>query len=201
MRGWLTAAAAAVIVTTVSAQETRTSGSLERPLSANDRVTMDLVAGDYRITGSPANRVRIDWTVRDAESLPKFRVFTEERQKELTIVTRGPSNSHGRFTIQLPNQSDLYVRLTAGNIYIEDIRGNKDVRLRAGDMRVDVGRAEDYGIVDASLWAGDINALAFQTVKGGLFRSFEWSGTGRYRLRARLMAGNIYLYSKAAEAR
>jgi len=201
MRGWLTAAAAAVIVATGSAQEARTTGSLERLLSANDRVRMDLVAGDYRITGSPANRVRIDWTVRDAESLPKFRVFTEERQEELTIVTRGPSNSHGRFTIQLPNQSDLYVRLTAGNIDIEDIRGNKDIHLRAGDMRVDVGRCEDYARVDASLWAGDINALAFQTVKGGLFRSFEWSGTGRYRLRARLMAGNIYLYSKAAEAR
>ena len=95
MRGWLTAAAAAVIVATVSAQETRTSGSLERSLSANDRVKMDLVAADYRITGSPENRVRIDWTVREAESLPKVRVFAEERQRELTIVTRVPSSSNG----------------------------------------------------------------------------------------------------------
>jgi hypothetical protein len=67
MPGWLAAAAAALIVTTVSAQEARTSGSLERPLSANDRVRMDLVAADYRITGSPEHRLRIDWTVRDAE--------------------------------------------------------------------------------------------------------------------------------------
>jgi hypothetical protein len=201
MRGWLTAAAAAVIVGTVSAQEAGTSGSLERPLSANDRVKMDLVAADYRITGSPERRVRIDWTVRDAESLPKVRVFAEEHQGELTIATKVPSNSHGRFTIQLPNQSDLYVRLTAGSIDIEDIRGNKDVQIRAGDIRVDVGRAEDYAMVDASLWAGDIDAVPFQTVKGGLFRSFEWSGRGSYRLRARLMAGKIYLYSKATEAR
>ena len=135
MRAWITAAAVAVIVATVSAQEARTSGSLERPLSANDRVKMDLVAGDYRITGSPENRVRIDWTVREAESLPKVRVFAEERQRELTIVTKLPSNGQARFTMQLPNQSDLYVRLTAGNIYIEDIRGNKDVQLRAGLFR------------------------------------------------------------------
>jgi len=201
MRGWLAAAAVAAIVATVSAQEGLTSGSLERPLSGNDRVTMDLVAGDYRITGSPDNRVRIDWTVRDAESLQKVRVFAEERHNELTIATKVASNSHARFTIQLPKQSDLYVRLTAGNLYIEDIRGNKDIQVRAGDMRVDVGRAEDYAMVDASLWAGDIHASAFQTFKGGLFRSFEWNGAGRYRLRARLMAGDIYLYSKAAEAR
>jgi hypothetical protein len=38
--------------------------------------------------------------------------------------------------------------------------------------------------------------LPFQTFKGGLFRSFEWNGTGRYRLRARLLAGDIFLYSK-----
>ena len=116
-------------------------------------------------------------------------------------MTSVPSNSRGKFTIQLPHESNLDVRLTAGAISIEDIRGDKDVRLRAGDMRVDVGRLEDYGRVDASLWAGDIYAVPFQAFKGGLFRSFEWSGMGRYRLRARLMAGKIYLYSKAADAR
>jgi hypothetical protein len=63
MRTWL---AAAIVGTTVaagavSAQDTRTSSSLERPFPANGRVTMDLVAGDYQITGSPENRVRLEW--------------------------------------------------------------------------------------------------------------------------------------------
>ena len=65
-------------------------------------------------------------------------------------------------------------------------------------MRIDVGRAEDYNSVDASVWAGDIKAEPFNTVKGGLFRSFEWSGHGPYRLHARLKAGDLRLYSKAA---
>jgi hypothetical protein len=86
--------------------------------------------------------------------------------------------------------------MSAGDLTIEDIRGNKDVELRAGDLRIDVGRANDYKNVDASLWAGDLKASPFRVTKGGLFRSFDWSGPGAYRLHARLLAGDLYLYEK-----
>jgi len=193
--------AMAGVVATLSAQTSGTSGSLERPFAANGRVRMDLVAGDYLITGSPESRVRIEWSVRDAASLSRVRARADVRDKDLDITTDGPSRSDLKFTVQLPSQSDLYVRLTAGDLTIENIRGNKDVEVRAGDMRIDVGRAEDYNRVDASLWAGDIKAPAFNIFKEGLFRSFDWSGKGQYRLHAHLMAGDLYLYSKSAEAR
>jgi hypothetical protein len=194
--------AAAILGTTlavsaVSAQDARTSSSLERPFAANGRVTMDLVAGDYHITGGPQNRVRLDWSVRDAEALAKVEARADVRDADLRITTNGPSNRSLKFTIQLPIQSDLYVRLSAGDLTIEGIRGNKDVELRAGDLRIDVGRAEDYNKVDAGLWAGDLKASAFQIYKEGLFRSFDWSGNGPYRLHAHLLAGDLYLYSKS----
>jgi hypothetical protein len=199
MRTWL---AAAIVGTTVaagavSAQDTRTSSSLERPFPANGRVTMDLVAGDYQITGSPENRVRLEWSVRDADKLARVEARAEVRDRDLRITTDGPSNNHLKFTIQVPTQSDLHVRLTAGDLTIEGIRGNKDVELRAGDLRIDVGRAEDYNKVDAGLWAGDLKASAFQIYKEGLFRSFDWSGSGPYRLHAHLLAGDLYLYTKS----
>jgi len=199
MRAWL---AAAIVGTTlaagaVSAQDTRTSSSLERPFPAKGRVTMDLVAGDYEIAGSPENRVRLEWSVRDADKLARVEARAEVRDRDLHITTNGPSNNHLKFMIQVPSQSDLHVRLTAGDLTIEGIRGNKDVELRAGDLRIDVGRAEDYNKVDAGLWAGDLKASAFQIYKGGLFRSFDWSGSGPYRLHAHLLAGDLYLYTKS----
>ena len=178
------------------AQGTDTSGSLERPFAPNGRVRMDLVAGDYRVVGSPQPRVRIDWSVRDAEALWRVRARADVSGNDLGITTDGPSNRGLKFTIQLPNASDLYVRVTAGDLRIEDIRGNKDVELRAGDLRIDVGRLDDYKTVDASLWAGDIHASAFQIDKGGLFRSFDWTGKGAYHLHARVLAGDLYLYTK-----
>ena len=199
MRTWL---AAAIVGTTlaagaVSAQDTRTSSSLERSFPANGRVTMDLVAGDYEITGSREDRVRLEWSVRDADKLARVEARAEVRDRDLRITTNGPSSNHLKFTIQVPTQSDLHVRLTAGDLTIEGIRGNKDIELRAGDLRIDVGRAEDYNKVDAGLWAGDLKASAFQIYKEGLFRSFDWNGNGPYRLHAHLLAGDLYLYTKS----
>jgi len=204
MRSWMmTAVAVAAVVVTASlaAQDPKSSSSIERDFHANGKVRMDLVAAEYRIVGGPGTKVRIDWTARDPESASQVRAHADVRNNELLITTDGPSNRGMKFTIQVPTQSDLYVRLSAGDMRIEDVRGNKDVELRAGDLRIDVGRADDYHAVDASLWAGDIKASAFNVYKDGLFRSFDWKGNGPYRLHAHLMAGDLYLYSKADEAR
>jgi hypothetical protein len=188
----------AALVMPASSQATRTSDSLERPFAQNGRVRMNLSAGDYTITGSTDNRIRLEWSVRDADALAKVHAQAEVRGQDATISTDGPSNRNFKVTITLPQQSDLFVRLTAGDIRIEDVRGNKDVEMHAGDVRIDVGRAEDYHAVDGSVWAGDIHAAPFNVVKGGLFRSFDWAGKGPYRLHAKLKAGDIRLYTKGA---
>jgi hypothetical protein len=200
-------AIAAVILGTVlvaspmsqATRDARTSDSLERAFSQNGRIRMDLSAGDYHISGSPDNRIRVEWSVRDADQLPRVHARADVRDHDASITTDGPTNKGLKFTIQVPDRSDLYVRLTAGDLRIEDIRGNKDVELHAGDARIDVGRAEDYHSVDASVWAGDIQAAPFNVFKDGLFRSFDWSGKGPYRLHAHLKAGDLRLYSKVAE--
>jgi len=189
-------AATAVLGVTLLGQDGRPSASLERPFVANGSVAMDLSAGDYHIIGRARDRVRLEWRVRETEALAEVRASADVSGRAIKIRTDGPGNKGLRFTIEVPNQSDLHVRLTAGDLTIEDIRGNKDVELRAGDLNIDVGQASDYKKVDASLWAGDIEASAFQIFKGGLFRSFEWAGSGPYRLHAHLMAGDLHLYSK-----
>ena len=180
-------------------QEGRTKESLERAFSQNGRIRMDLSAGDYRISGSPDDRIRLEWSLRDPAHLPRVKARADVRDREATITTDAPSNKGLKVVIQVPKQADLYVRLTAGDLRIEGIQGNKDVELHAGDMRIDVGRAEDYRNVDASVWAGDITAPPFQVNKGGLFRSFDWRGKGPYRLHAKLKAGDLHLFSKAEQ--
>src|SRR5262249_13201113 len=104
----------------------------------------------------------------------------------------GPS-SHFSVEIQVPNRSDLYIRFTAGELRMEGIEGNKDVEAHAGEIHIDVGRPESYSRVDASLWAGEVHASPFGIQKEGLFRSFDWKGQGRYRLHAKLKAGEIWM--------
>lgn len=62
-----------------------------------------------------------------------------------------------------------------------------------------MARPDDYRRVEASVWAGELKAAPFRISKGGLFRSFDWRGDGEYRLRAKLKAGELHLYSKSDE--
>ena len=179
-------------------QESRASDSLERPFVTNGRIRMDLSAGEYRISGSPDNRIRLDWRVRDADQLWRVKTRVDVRGSDATVMTDGPTN-HFKVAIQVPTRSDVYIRLTAGELRLERVEGNKDVELHAGELDIDVNRAEDYHSVDASLWAGEIHAAPFHISKEGLFRSFDWRGQGPYRLHAKLKAGEIRLFSKMAE--
>jgi len=165
--------------------------SLERPFTAGGRVTMDLSAGEYEITGSSDNRVRLDWDADDRHDVDNRLTV---QGTEARVSTDGPTN-HFRVRIQVPARSNLYVRLTAGELTIKGIEGDKDVELHAGELDIDVVRPEDYGHVDAKIWAGEIHASAFRITKEGLFRSFDWNGTGKYRLHAHLKAGEMRLHS------
>jgi len=184
----------------IATEDTRSSASLERPFVSNGRIRMDLAAGEYRILGGSDNRIRMEWSFRDAESLARVKARADVQGNGVTITTDGPSNKGLKVTILVPRQSDLHLRLTAGDLRVEDIRGNKDIELHAGDARIDVGRADDYSAVDASVWVGDLRAAPFQVFKDGLFRSFDWKGKGPYRLHAHLKAGDLRLYSKDGDS-
>jgi len=131
--------------------------------------------------------------VRRPDELSKVFARADVHGNEATITTDGPDNF--KADIQVPSRADLYVRLTAGELTIEGIQGNKDVSLHAGELTIDVGRADDYHSVAASVWAGEVHATPFHVSKEGLFRSFNWSGKGPYSLEAHLKAGEVHLRS------
>jgi len=66
------------------------------------------------------------------------------------------------------------------------------VELSFGDLTIEAN-PEDYAHVDASVYSGDLDAEPFAISKGGLFRSFEKRGPGKYRLHAHVGAGELML--------
>ena len=115
------AIAAAILGTAlVASPSSQTSGprpsdSLERPFVQNGKIRMDLSAAEYVISGGKDNRIQVGWSIRDAALLAKVHARVGVRGSEATVAADGPSNNSGlRFTIQVPAQSDLVVRLTAG---------------------------------------------------------------------------------------
>jgi hypothetical protein len=83
--------------------------------------------------------------------------------------------------------------MSAGQLELTDITGDKDLELHAGELIVGVGNPADYSHVEASVTTGDINAAPFGEDHGGLFRSFQKSGNGKYKLHAHVGAGDLTL--------
>jgi hypothetical protein len=202
MRSALIASFCGVILAALPAgqggsQPPRLSDSLERAFARGGDIHMNLSAGDYRISGAKEDRIHVLWKVRDARDLPRIRVQADIKGSEATLATDGVRNGF-EVEIHVPTRSGLRVRLSAGDLKVEGIEGNKDIELHAGDLTIDVGRAEDYSRVDASLWAGDLEAPPFNVSKSGLFRSFDWKGSGAFTLHAHLKAGDLRLLSRQA---
>ena len=87
----------------------------------------------------------------------------------------------------------MWTRLSAGDLTIKGVEGDKDVECRAGDVDIEVAHPEDYRHRDASVLAGSIDASAFNVSKDGLWRSFQQDGAGKYRLHVHLAAGDVTL--------
>lgn len=170
----------------------RFTDSLQEAFDAGGRIRMDLSAGRYVITGVPQNRIGLEWSVRRERELSRVRADVEIDEGEATVRLDGPSNNF-RAAIAVPSRADLRIRQSAGDLTLTGIEGSKDVRLNAGEIDIDVGRPDDYRLVDVSIWAGEINARPFGASRDGVFRSIDWQGNGPYDLRARLMAGEITL--------
>jgi hypothetical protein len=168
------------------------SGQVTKSFNAGGRIHLDLSAGDYTIKGYPEPVIRLRWEVRDSRDERRVRADVNVDGAAATIRVRGPNNRF-RVEIDVPERADLDLTMTAGDIRIRGIEGNKRLSMWAGDVTIEVGDTALYRRVDATVRAGDLSARAFGQSTGGLFRSFRWDGKGKYTIDAALFAGDLKL--------
>jgi len=164
---------------------------IEKAFARGGRIGFRLGAGDYRISGATEDKIRVTWQVDKGDPGD---VQVSADVSGTTAIVRTTSHHHSiRYSIDVPSRSDVEVDLSAGDIQVRGIEGSKRVESWAGDVIIDVGKAEQYRQVDASVRAGDISAAPFNQSTGGLFRSVHWTGKGSYSLTVRLFAGDLTL--------
>jgi hypothetical protein len=184
--------AALAISPETNAQAPTANNRLTRGFVSAGKVFMDLSAGAYEIEGTAGNEIRVRWQTRNPDDMDDVRAKLEVSGREATLRLDGPHNNF-RAAIEVPERTDLVLRLSAGDLEVRRIEGSKDIDVWAGDITIEVGEAARYRRVSASVRAGEIDANPFKVNKGGLFRSFEFDGKGAYDLRVKLMAGDLKL--------
>jgi hypothetical protein len=161
--------------------------------SSGGRLRMYLRSGDFHIQGTEDNKITVKIGGRNAYRAGDLRVRLDGTDKSADLtISDGPKNDL-EVTIGIPRRTGVFVRMTAGDLHVENLIGDKDAELHAGDLTIGVGDAADYSRVDASVLTGDIEASPFKESHGGLFRSFHKEGSGKYYLHAHVGAGDLTL--------
>lgn len=155
-------------------------------------LSIELGSGDYQIIPSESDSI----TVIYREDMPKQRkievqIGSGHGQNYLKIA--GPKSKF-HAVIEVPRKTDLRVRMTAGDLHVGQVEGNKDIEMRAGTLELSEIRPQDYAQADFSVQIGDLNAPSFNASKAGLSRSLHTYGSGKYNLHAHVGVGDLTLF-------
>jgi hypothetical protein len=162
---------------------------VEKPFAAAGSIEMQLDGGDYTIRAGPDERIRVSFGGNTGNAAAEL--ATSGTRANLAI--RDTPHNNFRATVEVPARADLTVHLTGGNLEIAAITGNKDIDSKAGNVGISIPNANDYGSVDASVQVGNLDAGPFGNSGSGLSPHLQWSGPGKYTLKASLGAGNLEL--------
>jgi hypothetical protein len=167
--------------------------SFEADFASGGQLRLHVRSGDVRVIGSNENKIRVTYSGKNAGRTSDVKVSLKTIGNSAELRVSGGPHSDFGIEIRVPKNSGLYLRMPAGDLEVDGLVGDKDVEIHAGDMTLGVGKADDYGHVDASVNAGDLDAQPFGVSKGGLFRSFDKHLSGKYRLHAHVGAGDLVL--------
>jgi hypothetical protein len=176
----------------------QTTGTCERAFETGfqpgGNLRLEVRSGDIDVIGTDSPVVRVECDLKRSDRARDIAIKFTPSESSGNLRIRGGPNSDVRFRIEVPKSSHLFVRAPAGDLDVSGVVGDKDVEIHAGDLTISVGDAAHYKHADASVGAGDLNAVPFGVNKGGLFRSFNKDNpAGKYHLHAHVGAGDLTL--------
>lgn len=167
--------------------------SFQADFPSGGQLHIQVRSGELVVKGIDEGKVRIHFEGRKSDELKDVEVSLNISGSDGELKISGGPRNDFRIILEVPKVVDLHLRMPFGDATVERLSGDKDIEIHAGDLTVDLGDVSEYRHVEASVTSGDLDARAFNVSKGGLFRSFEKEGSGKYRLHAHVGAGDLTL--------
>jgi hypothetical protein len=177
--------------------------SLDAPLRPGAVLRVHSRPAGLEIVGTDQAVIHVSCTSgneADAQSI-HIRFKGNQDDKTLTVAGDLSKESNVKVRIEVPRKTSLQVRMSAGEVKVEEIAGNKDINLYAGQITISSTRPWDYRSVDVSVSIGEVNAPVYGAQKGGFFRGItKETANGEFSLHAHVMTGQIDLLGKSEPA-
>jgi hypothetical protein len=173
--------------------------TLDAPLRPRAVLTVHSRPAGLEIVGTDQSAIHVSCTLGDEGDAQRIRIRFHGNQDDKTLTIAGDllKGNNLRVRIEVPRKTSLRVDMSAGEIKVEEIAGDKDIDLYAGRIAISSTHPWDYRSVDVSVSIGAVKAPVYGTEKGGFFRGItkETAG-GEYSLRAHVLTGEIELLGR-----
>lgn len=176
--------------------------TLNRALQPRAVLIIDSIPAGLQIVGTDQETLHVSCTAGSTEIAEGVALHFSPTANGGKLSIEGAHLQHGdnnlEITIEVPRRTNLGIRMFAGEVRVEEVKGDKDIKLGAGQITISSIHDGDYRSVNASVGIGEVQARAFGVDKGGFFRSFSRANSsGDYRLQAHVTTGEIDLLGNA----
>jgi len=207
MRSVYCAAGAALLAYCIAGfAQTKTpcSQTVSYPLQPRAMLMIDSKPAGLHIVGTDQAAIHVSCSASNYETATNVAFHFSPTANGGKLSIEGPHLQHGNngleVKIEVPRRTNLSIRMFAGQVTVEEVKGDKDIGVGAGQITISSIHDGDYRSVDASVTVGEVQARAFGTDKGGFFRNFSRNNSnGDYRLRAHVTTGQIELLGNAEQ--
>jgi hypothetical protein len=180
------------------------SQALTHPLPSRSVLMIDSTPAGLEIVGTDQDELHVSCTAGDSQDARNIALHFSPSSSGSKLSIQGAHAHHGdhnlQIRIEVPRRTNLSVRMFAGQVTVDEVKGDKDIEIGAGQITISSIHAGDYRSVKASVGAGEVQAQAFGADQGGLFRTFDREiPGGDYRLQAHVTTGQIQLLGNAEE--
>jgi hypothetical protein len=207
MRSLCCAVGAALLACNIAGfAETKTpcSQGANYPLQSRAVLMIDSRPAGLHIVGTDQNAIHVSCSANSDETATSVAFHFSRTTNGGKLFIENPHLQDGDngldVKIEVPKRTSLSIRMFAGQVTVEEVKGDKDIEVGAGQITISSIYDGDYRTVNASVGVGDVQARAFGTDKGGFFRSFSRKdANGDYRLHAHVTTGQIQLLGNAEQ--
>jgi len=169
--------------------------AFETDLPTGSTLRLHLHEGDFRIEGSDSEKISIHVSGKNIDQSDQIKINLHRAGKIVDLTLSHVPKQELVVTIAIPKSTNLYARMRGGDFSVSNIIGDKDLELTGGDLTLQVSNPQDYSHVDLSVTFGNISGNQFGDPAGNIGNSIRKQGTGKYRLHAHVMAGDLLLKS------
>jgi hypothetical protein len=199
---FLAVAAISTLVLPLPATDSVPAHTQRWEFAAGQRLRVHFRAGDLKIVeGADATHITLRYTAERHHQDVSDRVHLsfESRGPDVFLSVTAPNNVNLEAVLEVPAPVTLDVRMFAGDLTVERVKGSKSLQTHFGDITVVEPKdayPHLYRSIEASTRIGDVSGLDFNQEHGWLGHVGEFVGQGSYDLQAHVGTGDINFQSQ-----